>query len=335
MSGSGLDERLVYLYDANYNVTAVVGEWSSGWGVCERYSYDPYGKVTVLHGAQNFDPEVNGTTILEWQPKSGNTSRYDNEILYCGYRFDEETGLYNVRYRMYHPTLGRWGSRDLLEYVESASLYNYVNNNVTVYTDATGLRISQVYGCDDGQRQKIQSAHDAVEQQLPMLIRQFEEIDNVYVANWALKAGRGVNAPNRQQHKHYHDKMLGTFLQMKKYMDQGVNVECECKCKSDGDEVEIAFVESWTLGWQRSIHFCPPFFENSPTSRASTFLHELSHIAASTGDKKQRLEGKAFNSSELANDAYWYQEFSGLTDQGIEHLDMEAVWFHIFPVTIR
>jgi RHS repeat-associated protein len=30
-----------------------------------------------------------------------------NEILYCGYRYDHETGLYHVRNRHYHPAVGR------------------------------------------------------------------------------------------------------------------------------------------------------------------------------------------------------------------------------------
>ena len=42
-------DRIFYLGDANYNVTAVA-QYNAGsgtWQVAERYSYDPYGKVTV------------------------------------------------------------------------------------------------------------------------------------------------------------------------------------------------------------------------------------------------------------------------------------------------
>lgn len=62
-----------------------------------------------------------------------------NEILYCGYRYDPETGLYHVRNRMYHPTLGRWLQRDPLRYINGMSLYQYVGSNPTAHVDPTGL----------------------------------------------------------------------------------------------------------------------------------------------------------------------------------------------------
>src|SRR4030042_3815330 len=44
----GLEETLYYCNDANMNVTALIN--TSGAAV-ERYTYDPYGKVTILDGA--------------------------------------------------------------------------------------------------------------------------------------------------------------------------------------------------------------------------------------------------------------------------------------------
>jgi hypothetical protein len=46
---AGLEERLYAIHDANFSVTAVVGEdGSGGWEVKERYVYDPYGSRAVL-----------------------------------------------------------------------------------------------------------------------------------------------------------------------------------------------------------------------------------------------------------------------------------------------
>jgi hypothetical protein len=39
ISGSGLDQRLYALQDANYNVTALVGLVSGTWSIVERFSY--------------------------------------------------------------------------------------------------------------------------------------------------------------------------------------------------------------------------------------------------------------------------------------------------------
>ena len=52
VTDSGLDERLYYLNDANMNVTALV---DTDGGVVERYVYDPYGRPTVLNGADDAD----------------------------------------------------------------------------------------------------------------------------------------------------------------------------------------------------------------------------------------------------------------------------------------
>jgi len=56
---------------------------------------------------------------------ANNTTDWDNEILYCGYRLDAETGLYHIRFRMYHPTLGRRAQRDVLGYLDAMNLYQY------------------------------------------------------------------------------------------------------------------------------------------------------------------------------------------------------------------
>jgi RHS repeat-associated protein len=116
-----LEERLYYTTDANMNVTALVD--TSGT-VQERYTYDPYGKVTLRDGSWN---------LLTW-----NQSK-QNEVLYCGYRFDSETGLYHVRHRYFHPPLGRWLSRDPIGYADGMGLYLYGAPSSLAKPDSTGL----------------------------------------------------------------------------------------------------------------------------------------------------------------------------------------------------
>ena len=88
------DERIYYLTDANMNVTCLTDE---DGGVLERYSYGPYGNVTIYNG--------------DWS-QTRSSSSYDNPVLYCGYWRDKETELYHVRMRFYHPDFGRWLQRD-------------------------------------------------------------------------------------------------------------------------------------------------------------------------------------------------------------------------------
>ncbi len=125
-----MDEKLFYTTDANMNVTALVD--TSG-NVVERYQYTPYGKVTVLHGATDADGAV-----TEWDVDFGG-SDVGNGILFAGYRHDPESGLYHVRFRMYHPTLGRWNQRDPLGYSGCLSRYHYVSQRPVLATDYMGL----------------------------------------------------------------------------------------------------------------------------------------------------------------------------------------------------
>ncbi|MGB2801765.1 MAG: RHS repeat-associated core domain-containing protein, partial [Phycisphaerae bacterium] len=132
-----IDDTLYYATDANFNVTSVVD--TSG-AVVERYAYDPYGQVTILNGADGTDPDVDGETVFEWDPDADGASDVDNRTLYAGYHLDTETGLYHVRHRYYHPTLGRWISRDPIGYADGMSLYEYCRSGPLGATDATGLR---------------------------------------------------------------------------------------------------------------------------------------------------------------------------------------------------
>jgi RHS repeat-associated protein len=112
------DSTLYYTYDAQFNVTALVD--TSGTPQ-ERYVYDPYGKVKFLDGS--------------WDEIS---SAFDNEVLYCGYRFDPESGLYHVRERYYDPITGTWKTRDPILYGDGMNLYEYVSSAPTDYIDPTG-----------------------------------------------------------------------------------------------------------------------------------------------------------------------------------------------------
>src|SRR6185436_6712810 len=115
----GTDQRIYYAHDANYNVTALV---TAAGTVVERYAYDPYGRAYVFTAA--------------WAPQA--STIYNNEILFAGYRLNPETGLYQVRNREYHPTLGRWAQRDPLKYIDSANLYEYVRGDPLNRTDPPG-----------------------------------------------------------------------------------------------------------------------------------------------------------------------------------------------------
>jgi len=128
------DQRLYYTTDANMNVTALL---DTAGDAVERYVYDPYGQVTILNGASGVDEDG---AVTEWTEDSDQTaSDVANAHLYCGYYHDSETGLYHVRWRVYHPTLGRWLQRDPSGYEDGPCLYEYVGGRVGNASDASGL----------------------------------------------------------------------------------------------------------------------------------------------------------------------------------------------------
>jgi RHS repeat-associated protein len=84
--------------------------------------FDPYGRVTVLDG--------NGT------PRTVNESLYGNAKLFCGYRYDQETGLHHTHNRYFSSDLGRFLERNPWGYNHSfPHLYDYVSNRPSVFIE--------------------------------------------------------------------------------------------------------------------------------------------------------------------------------------------------------
>jgi RHS repeat-associated protein len=119
-----VSDTLYYTTDANMNVTALVN--ASSGNVVERTIYDAYGQPTFLDGSWNL------------QGGTGTASAFANEILYCGYRYNAETGNYQVRNREYQPGLGRWLQRDPIEYGDWMNLYLYCGSMPVLFADPYG-----------------------------------------------------------------------------------------------------------------------------------------------------------------------------------------------------
>jgi RHS repeat-associated protein len=92
--------------------------------VQERYGYDGFGRPRVMTAA--FAPQ--------------DPSTRDWETLFDGYRFDRETGLYQVRFRYLHAELGRWLSRDPITEYGGLNLYSFGFNRPLHWRDSFGLR---------------------------------------------------------------------------------------------------------------------------------------------------------------------------------------------------
>jgi len=107
----------IYLYTKDQPLGSVREMTDSLGNVQAEYSYDPYGRVTQLHGSLASD------------------------FRYAGYYLHAPSGLNLTLNRAYSSILGRWINRDPIGEDGGLDLYAYVGNMPTEITDPTGLDV--------------------------------------------------------------------------------------------------------------------------------------------------------------------------------------------------
>ena len=95
-------------------------------GIIEKYKYDAWGNHEAEVAAEGY------VALAEINP-----------FRYRGYYYDTETGLYYLQTRYYDPEVGRFISRDSIEYanpetINGLNLYAYCGNNPVMKVDLTG-----------------------------------------------------------------------------------------------------------------------------------------------------------------------------------------------------
>ena len=109
--------NIISLYDVQHEYSAVPAK-----RLVERIEYDAYGRARFM------DKDFGSLS------ESGK----DWSILYGGYYYDAETGLYHVRNRMYDPLYGRWLQTDPSGFGDSYNLYQYGLSSPLTYVDPEG-----------------------------------------------------------------------------------------------------------------------------------------------------------------------------------------------------
>jgi RHS repeat-associated protein len=112
--------------DGNDNVPLFNSmDWVIGWATAEgdvtaRSSYDPFGQL--LSRDQN------------WPAPFG----------FAGYFYDNDSKLYHLTARSYHPRLGRFLQRDPLGLIDGMNLYSYSHHSPGTFTDHWGFLSNDV-----------------------------------------------------------------------------------------------------------------------------------------------------------------------------------------------
>ena len=137
--GAGADEilyryvaatntRFRYHHDIHGNVTFVL-DWT-GNQIVEKYTYDAYGTPKVTDGA--------GAPVeyADHTPRSA----IGNRFMFNGREYLQELGIYDYRFRMYHPALGRFLQSDPLGFGGGdANLFRFCGGDPVNRRDPLGL----------------------------------------------------------------------------------------------------------------------------------------------------------------------------------------------------
>ena len=112
-------QRLYVLHDF-FNPVAVC---DTAGVVLERYGYDAFGATRVMDSSFG----TRASSSYQWETRFGAA------------RWDSESGLLLCRFRLLHPMLGAWISRDRIQLLRDNSLYKYVANRPINTVDVFGL----------------------------------------------------------------------------------------------------------------------------------------------------------------------------------------------------
>jgi RHS repeat-associated protein len=108
------------------SVTAILDDEGN---VIEHRNYDAFGAMTCM--------TPDGTSVA--------TSPTSVDVGFQGQIRDAVSGLYQMGFRWYNPSLGRWLSRDPIGLNGGSNFYVYAENMANNLSDSSGLRTVDVY----------------------------------------------------------------------------------------------------------------------------------------------------------------------------------------------
>jgi hypothetical protein len=214
------------------------------------------------------------------------------------------------------------------------SLIALVPAGVTHADDFETSAIGAIRGCDGAQTDALKQIEADVAARLAFLVTDIPRYDLAYVRdNFVKPTNRPWNegSPSHAKYERYLRSIAQVFEKMRGVSQSGLTLECknsvlERNCR--GGEV-FAYV-LFTFGQPiKRLHLCTDYFKLSPNQQRATFLHELSHYAASTDDLAlDWMNGAQTDISRASQDAYHVEQFmSGDVPSTLKR----QIWFWNWP----
>jgi RHS repeat-associated protein len=135
--GAGNDLHRKYVYGPCVDEPVCMVEAAGTYAGTYYYHFDGLGSVTALTNSSGNTVEVYEYDV--YGRPGASVPAHPNRILFTGREYDQETGLYYYRARVYNPQIGRFLQTDPVGYRAGMNLYAYCGNSPILMADPSGL----------------------------------------------------------------------------------------------------------------------------------------------------------------------------------------------------
>jgi len=261
----GDDGEVVY-YHSN-TLFSVYALSAGDESVVERYRYDAYGVGVVL------DPD--------WSADADGLSDVSDPYTFTGRRLDRESRLMQYRHRYHVPNLGRFATRDSVEYEDGYNLYCYAGGRSTSATDALGFRsadgghyVATWQDCQGLSPTQVRTITESVTAACDCMELFINLPASRIPTSWktAVPCKSLLNDSQSDLRPGVRELVRKAYTKV-----CPARIECETCCKKG--------VDAYVYRYGRNIHICMNSYfkasEKHPGESVSTIIHEASHWAGS------------------------------------------------------